>query len=181
MINALTRDGAKLGLYARGGAKSRKRFGGGILEPTHYVDVSYRARSPEQGDQLHTLMEAQLIRGFEGLRSDFDRLQTALYFLELMSKLAQEGTIDSQDMFDLLGNGLGAAETGAGTDMEKLKLHFQIKVLGGQGVLPPLEFVEAWLRTPLRDYAKLEIKSADLRSLQWNIHHGLEAYLGGLS
>ena len=119
------------------------------------------------------------LRGFEGLRGDYDRLQTALYFLKIMSKLAQEGTIDSKDMFDLLGNALATAESGA--DINKLRLHFDIKVLGGQGVLPPVPSAEMWFNTPLKDCETLSLDREELNSLQWNVHYSLEAYLSGLT
>lgn len=176
VIHALDRQGARLGFFARAGAKSKKRFGGGVLEPTHYVEASFKQRSHE-ADQLHSLLEAQLIQGFEKLRSEYDRLQAALYFLKVTSRLAQEGTVDGRESFDLLGNALKAAET---TDqIEKLKLHFEIKVLGHQGVLPVLPVATIWARKPLHEHATMNIEKAELRQLEWDIHRSLEAYLSG--
>ena len=179
IINAINRQGARVGFYARGGAKSRKRFGGGTLEPTHYVEVDYRSRASGADEQpLHTLNEAKLIDGFEGLRSDYDRLQTALYFLSVVGKLSQEGAVDSTELFDLLGNTLRAAETS--TSLSKLKLHFEVKLLSNQGVLPPLPTADEWLRLPIRDHGSFEIENSELFKLESHVRHHLDAYIGGL-
>jgi DNA repair protein RecO (recombination protein O) len=177
ILHALNRQGARMGFFARGGAKSRKRFGGGVLEPTHYVEVSYRERKSADGEPLHTLMEAQLIQGFEKLRTGYDRLQAALYFLKISGKLAQEGTVDSHESFDLLGNALKAAETT--NQIDRLKLHFEIKVLAQQGVLPPFPIAESWTHHPLKEHESLALDKIDLRQLEWDIHHSLESYLSG--
>jgi DNA repair protein RecO (recombination protein O) len=174
VVQVLNRKGARISFFAKAGLKSRKRFGGGVLEPTHYIEASYKERA---NDQLHTLLEAQLVQGFVGLRADYDRLQTALYFLKVTSKLSQDGAVDSQDMFDLLGNALKAAEFTK--DVRKLKLHFEIKVLGNQGVLPFLLNAEQWMQKSLKDHCELELDKPEMRQLEWEIHHRLESYLAG--
>ena len=174
VVQTLNRRGARLSFFAKAALKSKKRFGGGVLEPTHYIEVSYKERPNEE---LHTLLEAQLVQGFDGLRKDYDRLQTALYFLKITSKLSQDGAVDSNDMFDLLGNALKAAE--ATSDVRRLRLHFEIKVLGYQGVLPALANSGQWMQKPLKDHGGLEIEKPELRQLEWEVHHRLESYLAG--
>jgi DNA repair protein RecO (recombination protein O) len=179
ILHALNRQGARMAFFAKGGAKSKKRFGGGVLEPTHYVEVSYKERPDVGENPLHTLLEAQLIQGFEKLRGDYDRLQAALYFLSVTARLAQEGTIDSAEIFNLLGNALKQAEST--TEVSKLKLHFEIKLLGHQGVLPPLPGAEEWMRKPLREHHDFDVAKEDWHQLEWTIHHCLESYLSGVT
>jgi DNA repair protein RecO (recombination protein O) len=179
ILHALNKRGSRMAFFAKGGAKSKKRFGGGVLEPTHYVEVSYKEKPDVTENPLHTLLEAQLIQGFEKLRVDYDRLQAALYFLNVTSKLAQEGTIDSGELFNLLGNALKVAEST--NDIQKLKLHFEIKLLGHQGVLPPLPGAEEWMRKPLREHFDFDASREEWRQLQWAVHHSLESYLSGVA
>src|SRR6185312_11274369 len=105
-----------------------------VLEPTHYVEATYKPR-PENGDQdpLHLLLEARLVREFPKLRTDYMRLEAALYMLQVVHKLGQQGVVDSPDLFNLLGNALQAAETSQ--HLENLKLQFELKLLAAQGVL----------------------------------------------
>jgi len=179
ILHALTRQGARMSFFAKSAAKSKKRFGGGVLEPTHYIDISYKEKPDISETPLHMLLEAQLIQGFEKLRADYDRLQAALYFLQVVSKLAQEGTVDSAEVFNLLGNALKVAETTS--DVHKLKLHFEIKLLGQQGVLPPLPGAEDWMRKPLREHLEFDFSRDDFHQLQWAVHHSLEGYLAGVA
>lgn len=173
-MQSINRHGARVSFFAKGGLKSKKRFAGGLLEPTHYIEVTFKERADiNDGEPLHTLLEAQLIRGFDGLRKDYDRLQVALYFLRVMSKVAQAGLVDAKDLFDLLGNALQAAESTE--SIHKLKIHFEMKVLAAQGVLPPLN--ENWVQVPLRDHSHLELERAE----EWEVHHALEDYLGTIS
>ena len=102
-----------MNFFAKGALKSRKRFAGGVLEPTHYIEATYMARSSRDADPLHTLLEATLLRAFPNLRTDYDRLEAALHMLALVHKLGQQGVVDSPDLFNLLGNALQAAEVSA--------------------------------------------------------------------
>jgi DNA repair protein RecO (recombination protein O) len=178
IVHALNRHGARMSFFAKNAMKSRKRFQGDVLEPTHYVEVSYKERPDVVGAPLHILLEAQLVMGFDRLRENYDRLQVALYFLQVIAKVSPEGIVESREMFDLLGNALRAAETTP--DAEALKLHFEVKVLGHQGVLPPLLGAEEWLKLPLQSHAELKMERSQLRALEWDIHHSLEAYLSGM-
>ena len=131
IVHALNPRGARMNFFARGAHKSRKRFAGGLLEATHYLDVTYKSGANIDGDPLHTLMEAQMIREFPKLRTDYDRLEAALYLLKIVHKLSQQGVVDSPELFNLLGNALQAAETSK--NLEKLKVHFELKLLAGPG------------------------------------------------
>lgn len=176
IVHGLNPLGARMGFFARGALKSRRRFAGGLLEPTHYIEVAYKVSASSDADPLHSLMEAQMIREFQGLRRDYHRLEMGLYFLRLVHKLGQQGVIDSPDLFNLLGNALGAAETSA--DLERLKVHFELKLLAGQGVLPPEAEFQPWLRLPLVKHDEIPSEGVDRRKVENHVHDHLRQYLG---
>src|SRR3954468_21753819 len=91
IVQVITSKGAKLNLFARSALKSKKRFGGGVLEPTHYIHVLYEDRSSNQN--LHTLKEASLIEDFPGLRTAYSRIEAGLYFVKLVSEIVKEGEV----------------------------------------------------------------------------------------
>jgi DNA repair protein RecO (recombination protein O) len=136
ILNCLNSRGSRLSFYARSALKSKKRFGGGVLEPTHYVQVVYEDKSGTSPAEnpLHTLKEASLIADFPGVRTEYARIELALHFVRLISEIVRDGDIDSADLFNLLGNSLRAAETTSRLD--RLRIHFEVKLLANQGVLP---------------------------------------------
>lgn len=140
IIHGLLKSGEKINFIAKGARKSKKRFSGGVLEPTHFVEGVY---SKTRGD-LFLLQEAHLIKGFEGLRDSYDKLEMAFYFLKLMDQVAEYGGLDSESYFDLLGNALSALEKAENPN--KLKLHFEVKFLYYQGVLPTDELYSDFLK-----------------------------------
>lgn len=176
IVHALNPRGARMNFFARGAMKSRKRFAGGLLEATHYLDVTYKVGRLSDADPLHTLLEAQMIRDFPKLRTDYDRLDAALYLLKIVHKLSQQGVDDSPELFNLLGNALQAAETSG--SLEKLKVHFELKLLAAQGVLPGEESFNEWLMTSLAQHEKIGIEGDAWRWLQQQTHDHLRHYLG---
>lgn len=174
ILQAITPNGQKLSLIARGALKSKKRFGGGILEPTHYLDIQYR--ESRSTSNLLVLEEAQLINGFDGLRKDYDRLEVALRILEAVQKITQEGDEQSHGLFNLVGHTLKTLETT--TDLNQLQLHFILKLLYQQGILEPETWMHVYLNTPMNEHVKLgETKvESSMARLQWAWNQ-LEHYL----
>lgn len=176
IVHGLNPLGARLNFFARGGYKSRKRFAGGILEPTHYIEVTYKPGPAHDEDPLHTLLEAQMIREFPKLRTDFARLEAALYLVKVVHKLSQQGVVDAPELFNLLGNALAAAETT--TELERLKVHFELKLLAAQGVLPHDDHFAPWLKTPLAQHER--VTDTDWPQVARLAHDHLRQYLGTL-
>jgi DNA repair protein RecO (recombination protein O) len=135
IVSVLTSDGRRLQLFARNALKSKKRFGGGVLEPTHYIQVSYEDRRSKVGgeSELHSLREASIIQAFEGLRTDYARIELALSLIDSVHKIVRQGDASSPELFNLLGNALKATETS--TELTRLRVHFDIRLLASQGVL----------------------------------------------
>ena len=181
ILSCLTPKGAKISLYARSAMKSKKRFGGGVLEPTHYIHALYDDKTSRSHSEnpLHTLKEASLIEGFNGLRTDYNRIEVALYFVSLISNVVREGEIDSAELFNLLGNTLKAAEKSEHLDW--LKTQFEVKLLANQGVLAIEEEEERdLLRTSIADHGKLTLHPAQWMHVRGRVKLVLSEYLNHL-
>lgn len=173
MINGINQKGAKISAMAPAALKSKKRFGGGVLEPTHFIDIQYQLAKQE--GMLPILKEAQIIESFEGLRTDYDKLTLSFYFLKLIELVAQEDAQDSQPLFSLLGHALKALEKAK--DLSSLKKHFEIKFLYTQGMLELGGNLGEILKKKFSDYVSFHPEyedSADYRRLK----SSLEDYIG---
>lgn len=177
IVQVITSKGAKLNLFARSALRSKKRFGGGVLEPTHFIHILYQDKSAKGGDHpLHTLNEATMINAFSKLRSDYARLETALHAVQVISIVAHEGDTDSSAIFNLLGNTLKAAETS--NSLDALKTHFEVKLLTLQGVLEHETEEETLLRAPISEHENLSLSEERWRILRSRTAHALKNYLG---
>lgn len=173
VINALSQSGEKLKLFARSALRSRKRFGGGVLQPTHYVSISHKPQKEDGG--LCTLVEASLVEGFDSLRTNYDRLQLALHFVNVVDRLSVEGMTDSHSLFDLLGNGLQALQIA--TNLDLLKTQFELKLLYYQGVLPHLDNAEELLEKSIRENHTLNLEASVLSRLKLQTEGLLNHYI----
>lgn len=179
ILQALTSRGARVSLFARAALKSRKRFGGGVLEPTHFIQAVYEERQGRGGESpLLPLREATLLKGFEGLRSDYERVEAALRFVQLAGHVSREGDVGSSDLFNLLGNALKAAESTS--SLQKLRAHFEAKVLGLQGVLLHDTEERALLSTPISEHERVNLSEVEWRIVTERVRVALREYLSHL-
>lgn len=180
IIHGLNSGGGRMNFLAKSALKSRKRFGGGILEPTHYILAHYRMGSSKDDEgPLHLLTDAELIKGFQGLRENYERLEVALSMVQLIAKVAQPGVEDAPDVFDLLGNGLFAAESSHRPEL--LKLQFEAKLLYIQGVMPQNPALSPLLRRPLKDHALVGLAEQEVLRAQADVNSLLSRFLQGLN
>lgn len=174
ILHAISSQGEKLAFIARGALKSKKRFGGGVLEPTHYVSLTYK-QVFEEG-KMHVLQEATLVNDFPSLRKDYDHLELALHVLECVSKVSQEGDKHSGFLFNLLGHTLRAIETTP--DPLIVKMHFYLKFLLQQGVVDAEPWMVPFLKTNLADSNQLlsyrQIVDDELQNVELMVRHYLE-------
>lgn len=176
ILNCLTPEGGRLSLFARSALKSKKRFGGGVLEPTHYIHVMYEDKSSgKNSSRLHTLKEASLIEDFPGVRTDYSRIEAALYFVKLVSDIVKEGEVDSAEIFNLLGNTLTATETSRHLDW--LRTHFEVKILSQQGVLEHAIEEESLLALPIAEHENANLEDIDWLKLRGRVKRVLQDYL----
>ncbi len=136
-----------MSFLARGALKSRRRFGGGVLEPCHFAEFTYKGNSSQLSVDggLFILEDAKLIEDFEALRSNYDLLEAALVAVQYVGQACQEGDSNSEALFNLLGNSLRAACI-KDLNLEVWRLHFLLKLLYQQGIL----FVEPWMTSFLK-------------------------------
>lgn len=141
IVAVLLQSGSQLSLMARGAAKSKKRFGGGVLEPTHLLEIDYQE---SDSDRLSILNEARVVENFEGLRTDYDRLQAGLELIDTILKVSQVGDMNSSNLFVLTKSALSSLEKVK--NLELFKIHFVLKFLRSQGVLE----IEPWMHIYLK-------------------------------
>ncbi|NUN06311.1 MAG: DNA repair protein RecO [Bdellovibrio sp.] len=172
IVHALSPQGEKLSFIARGALRSKKRFGGGVLEPSHFVSFTFK---PGNEGGLNVLQEATLINDFPGLRKDYDRLDLALHVLECVSKVGQEGDKSSDFLFNLLGNTLKAIEVAE--DPLVTKMHFYLKFLLQQGVINAEPWMAPFLKATLAESNKLNGYRSVVDDELYNVEQMVKHYL----
>jgi len=175
ILHALSPSGAKVSFIAKGALKSKKRFGGGILEPTHFLAITYKP-AREEG-RLNVILEASLIQDFSKIRNTYEQLEFALHVIECIYKVSVEGDQSSDSLFNLLGQSLKAIELT--TKIENLKIHFYLKFLLQHGVLTPEPWMAPYLKTPLSQSHEVDFLIEDvsihLSTLEKSVRHYLES------
>ena len=128
LVVMLTRDRGKKRGVARGGARSRKRFGG-ALEPFTHVRVAYQEREHRdlvRFDYADVLGSPLTVGG--------EACTYAGYFAELLDEWAQEGD-PNERLYRLGATTLEALAEGVPTGA--LARYFEYWLLRLQGVYPP--------------------------------------------
>lgn len=161
IIHALSSIGTKKSFLAKGALKSKKRFGGGVLEPTHYVQLTYKESTSSSG--LNYLNEASIIDDFKNIRTDFDKIEFALNIMNCVYHVSQEGDFDSQFLFNLVGHALRFLNSCTPEQLRTFKLHFYLKFLYQQGVISIDPWMSVFLKANLADSGSLQTQS-DVRS-----------------
>ncbi len=155
ILQAIGADGARSSFIARSALKSKKRFGGGILEPLHFVNLTYKEKS--DSNQMKSLSEATLIDDFKDIRSSYDKLELALFVLNCVSHVSMEGDQHSEFLFNLTGHSLRAISKTE--NIPVLKLHFCLKFLYQQGVISLENWMVPFLKVNISDTAELSQES----------------------
>lgn len=178
ILRFISSNGDVFSAIAKSALKSRRRFGGGVLEPTHHMSITlsrpFSQYAAGTNDRLPVLTEAQLIDDFSILKSDYDRLSLAIEFVRWVSIVSSEGDAH-REVFNLLGHALKAAEQSS--QLSLLKLHFQIKFLHLQGVLPLEERFVPFAKTPIRAHETLAEKWPQWRAILPDAQSLLESYM----
>ena len=172
IIQGLNPKGLRLSFIAKGALKSKRRFAGGLLEPSSYIELEYR---PSKKTSLHSIRQAWLLKSFYRLRESYSRLNLALYFLKLICELSAEGGEEFEELFHLLGNALLEAEESPKPD--SLKLFFQVKILFLQGILPKELSIPQILRSVLSEHRNFEMSSDTKKALSTRLDQSLKLYL----
>lgn len=162
IIQALGLDGARSSFIAKSALRSKKRFGGGILEPLHFVSFTYN--ESHDVSKMKKLKEATLLEDFKEIRTNYDKLELALFILNCVSHVSLEGDQHSEFLFNLTGHALRAvAKT---EDLKLLKLHFCLKFLYQQGVISIDPWMAVFLKTNMSDSESLAVDKNVLLSVE---------------
>lgn len=178
IVTLLRSNGSKISAFARAALKSRKRFGGGVLEPTHYISATVSKANPSS-DSLHQLREADLVQDFAGLRQNYDRLQSAINITEIVNRVSREGLVeDGAQLFNLYGNTLRALAEAK--DPGAYWSLFLAKFLAGQGVLPIDADAQSVLVYPVSQAEEEKICEV-MRRIRSQLERRTEEYLSGMA
>ncbi len=176
IVKILTKQGDKLDLFARSALKSKKRFGGGALQPTHFICFNYQI---PRSNGLAVIKEAALIKDFKFLREDYEKLTLALKVLDIIDRVAQVGNKEGEGFFNLLGNTFKALENCE--NLLKLYTQFEIKLLFHIGILKPSDETYEFLKTSILENNDLDIEESRFYHLRRGTEGVLQKYLLGLS
>lgn len=147
IVEWLTETHGKIKTVAKGARRPKSAFTG-RLDLFFLADIHF-ARSRKS--DLHILKEAELREPFEGLRENYQRVQLASYFVELI-ELVTEPDHAAADLFDLLQRAFRYLNTGQPT--KRALLHFEselVRLLGIHGapnVTPSVAIGRAHGRLP---------------------------------
>ena len=174
IVKGLNNRGQVLSFFASFALKSRKRFASGVLEPGGYIQVEYHPSKKEGG--WNRLIQASLLNKFSKIRKNYESLNLALHCLKMFNKAGQEGIEGDPELFHLLGNTLKALETSS--DLENLKLFFEIRFLFLQGVLPKeLQNKSVFFENTIKEHNQADLSREDLSSVQQELQTALHQYL----
>ncbi len=126
-----TRDMGKLKAVVKGGRDGRYRYGS-TLEPFSLNEILVHRR--RRGD-LHLVTGAELLEGYGSIRADLERLGLAVYFLELIDQLIDDGE-PHVEVFSLLEESLH--HLGTSEDPRLVCRIFEIGLIGHLGLMPEL-------------------------------------------
>lgn len=178
IVTGISSEGEKKSFLARSALKSRKRFGGGVLEPLHHVKLTYSDKSDRQ--QLSVLEEAQIVNDFELIKKDYDLLQFGLFAVECVFKVSQEGDNISDALYNLLGHclkNLSSDSLNYEVHIPILKIQFFLKLLANQGVLEQEPWMKPFIGTPLSDFIRLEPLSTSARGYVGSVEKVVGEYI----
>lgn len=154
IISFMTREHGRLKGIAKGARRSRKRFVNNIEPMSHSTLVL----SSTEKNELVLIVDAALISGFSGLKTDIDRLSLGYYLLELTAEMTAEGQVLPQ-VFTLLTDFLRLIEDAAEPYAETLVRVFEIRLLSQLGYMPHLDGCVA-CKTPLSEGPTVLFSSA---------------------
>jgi DNA repair protein RecO (recombination protein O) len=161
IVTILSEKGEKIDVIAKSALKSKKRFSGGVLEPINYISFIYNEKDSVE---IFLLQEAQLLYGFQEIRTEYERIRLALNFLQTTIKLCQKGDDNAKELFDILGNTLKALETSK--NLIILQCQFEIKIIHYLGYLTVSDDVIDFLKYSIKDHEIIPCDKHKIASIQ---------------
>ncbi|MBI2881172.1 MAG: DNA repair protein RecO [Candidatus Tectomicrobia bacterium] len=132
IVSFLTRERGKMRAVARSSRRPKSKFAG-ALEPLSRVHLEYYGR--ENAD-LFRVNSADVLRSFDKLRRDYEKVKSALVLAELLDRLLEDGEAQPA-IFDL---SLGVLDWMEGKDSaEDPLIFFEVRFLRELGYAPNLD------------------------------------------
>jgi len=148
----------KKSYLVRGGQRSKKRFGGGTLETGNLIAIEFKIS--KQTERMGTLEEAKVIKGYEKIRTDYDKINLSFYFFKLVDRIDWSED-EFERVYSLLGNTQSTLEVS--DKLETIKFIFNLKLLYLQGLLPINETTKAWLHLKIEDSPTIDTSDPNYR------------------
>ena len=155
IVTLLTQEDGMVQSFVRGAKKSKKRFGGGVLQPPHLIQIEANLPKRRQSSNLYTLKEAHLLKDFSEIKTSYP----SLTLLTSMIKLLLRSEAIHKEHFNLLGYGL--VELGQIKNHRRFFSHFVTRYLTLEGVLPNEVTLYDLGRTPINSHQALDPVSED--------------------
>ena len=168
IVTILLSKGSAKSFIATNALKSKKRFGGGVLEPSHYIQFSYS----EKGDMAY-LQEASILNDFVHIRSRLDQLNYSMEGLQFLLKSTKEN-LEDESIFHLMGNFLNHMTIEV--NPKKLYLHFQVRLLMILGILPNEPIYQLFTSNDLSQNVNLHISDELVRKMEYQLKTVMSEY-----
>ena len=138
IVTFLSRERGKMRAVARSARRVKSKFAG-AMEPLTHVHLEFYGK--ENAD-LFRLNSADVLRSFDGLRRDFEKVKSALVMAELLDGLLEDGEPQAE-IFNLslavLDRMEAAGGGGAGGAAEDPLILFEARFLRALGYQPNLD------------------------------------------
>ena len=144
VVTLLTPELGRIPTYARGAARSQKRFGAHV-EPMSHVDAEIQ---PRTSSQMYGLRRSSARNGFPTLKSDLVRLSLATTMVETVMHLVPEHG-NEPGVFPLVLRALTHLNHPETVGTEDLLALFEVRLLLIAGLLPELEGLQGLPRESL--------------------------------
>jgi DNA repair protein RecO (recombination protein O) len=128
IVTWLTSEAGRLKTVAKGARQVKSRFSG-MLDLFYLCEIQI---SRSRKSDLHILREAVLKDPFPGIRLDYERVNLAGYFVELL-EMVTESDHSAPELFDLLVRALNFLNTKAPT--RRAMEHFEDELCRALGIL----------------------------------------------
>ncbi len=135
IVTFLSRERGKMRAVARSARRVKSKFTGS-MEPLTHVHLEFYGK---ENTDLFRLNSADVLRSFDGLRRDFEKVKIALVMAEMLDRMLEDGEPQAE-IFDLSIAVLNRMETaGGGGAAEDPLILFEARFLRELGYQPNLD------------------------------------------
>ena len=176
IVSLLTQENGIIQSFIRGAKKSKKRFGGGVLQPPHLIEIEASPPRRPDNSEFYSIKEARLIRDFSELKTSYPSLTLLASIIKLLLK--------SEDIYKEHFNlfGFSLVELSKTDSHRRFFSHFVTRYLNIEGALPEEQVLYELGKTPINHHQSLGVVSKDQVNREAALaSHYLQAYTGSIS